>query len=199
MPNLVRVALCAVLLVACTVAALSGWSQAPSHVPAQAEAGTNSAAKPFNVHTAVEAYLAKMPPAQRVRSNAYFEGGYWLFLWDFVVLVLAMWILLRFRLSVRMRNWAERVTRFRWLQAILYWVQFMVVASGLTFPMTVYESYFREHKYGLLNQTLGPWFREQAIGLAVNLVLGAILIVPLFALVRRVGKMRPRNGAEIGV
>ncbi len=188
MPNLVRVALCAVLLVACTVTALSGWSQAPSHVPAQAEAGTNSAAKLFNVHTAVEAYLAKMPPAQRVRSNAYFEGGYWLFLWDFVVLVLAMWILLRFRLSVRMRNWAERVTRFRWLQAILYWVQFMVVASGLTFPMTVYESYFREHKYGLLNQTLGPWFREQAIGLAVNLVLGAILIVPLFALVRRVGK-----------
>ena len=54
--------------------------------------------------------------------------------------------------------------------------------------MTVYEGYIREHKYGLLNQSFGPWFREQAIGLAINVVLGAILIVPLFALVRRLGK-----------
>jgi STE24 endopeptidase len=58
----------------------------------------------------------------------------------------------------------------------------------LIFPLTVYEGYFREHKYGLLNQTFGPWMSEQLIGLAVALVLGAILIVPLFGLVRRLGK-----------
>jgi len=52
----------------------------------------------------------------------------------------------------------------------------------------VYESYFREHKYGLLNQTFGPWMREQLIGLVVGLVLGAILVVPLFGLVRRLGR-----------
>ena len=54
--------------------------------------------------------------------------------------------------------------------------------------MTVYEGYFREHKYGLLNQTFGPWMRDQLVGLAVGLVLGAILIVPLFGLVRRLGE-----------
>ena len=188
MANRMRVALCAVLLVLGTLAALSSQAQAPSQVPAPATGGTNAATKSFDVHAAVQAYLAKMPPSQRARSNAYFEGGYWLLLWDFVVLVLAMWTLLRFRLSVYLRDWAERITRFRWLQAILYWAQFIIVATVLTFPMTLYEGYFREHKYGLLNQTFGPWFREQAIGLGVNLVLGAILIVPLFALVRRRGK-----------
>jgi STE24 endopeptidase len=53
--------------------------------------------------------------------------------------------------------------------------------------MTMYEGYFREHKYGLLNQTFGPWMRDQAVGLAVGLILGAILVVPLFGLVRRLG------------
>ena len=43
----------------------------------------------------------------------------------------------------------------------LYWVQFIVVVTLLTFPMSVYEGYFREHKYGLLNQTFGPWMRDQ--------------------------------------
>jgi STE24 endopeptidase len=54
--------------------------------------------------------------------------------------------------------------------------------------MTLYEGYFREHKYDLLNQTFGPWMRDQLVALAVNIVLGAILVIPLFALVRWLGK-----------
>src|SRR4051812_34363895 len=65
-------------------------SSAPS--PVASPAATTAAAQPFDVHAAVEAYFAKMPASQRARSNAYFEGGYWLLLWDFVVLFLAMWI-----------------------------------------------------------------------------------------------------------
>ena len=144
-------------------------------------------AQPFDVNPAVNAYLAKMPPAQRARSDAYFEGGYWLILWDFLLTIFIMGLLLRFRWSARMRNLAERITRFRPLQTALYWIQFVMVASLLNFPLTVYESYFREHKYGLLNQTFGPWMRDQLVGLAVGVILGAILIVPLFGLVRRLG------------
>lgn len=144
-------------------------------------------AQPFDVNPAVNAYLAKMPPAQRARSDAYFEGGYWLILWDFLLTIFIMGLLLRFRWSARMRNLAERITRFRPLQTALYWIQFVIVASLLNFPLTVYEGYFREHKYGLLNQSFGPWMRDQLVGLAVGVILGAILIVPLFGLVRRLG------------
>jgi len=144
-------------------------------------------AQPFDVNPAVNAYLAKMPPAQRARSDAYFEGGYWLILWDFLLTIFIMGLLLRLGWSARMRNLAERITRFRPLQTALYWIQFVIVASLLNFPLTVYEGYFREHKYGLLNQTFGPWMRDQLVGLAVGVILGAILIVPLFGLVRRLG------------
>jgi STE24 endopeptidase len=166
----------------------SGQTNAPSVSPAPPAA--NSAATPpsFDVKAAVDAYLAKMPPAQRARSDAYFEGGYWLILWDFLMTVVVMWLLLRFRWSARMRNLAERLTRFRPLQTALYWIQFIVLVSLVTFPLSVYEGYFREHKYGLSNQTFGPWMRDQSVMLTVAVVLGAILMVPLFGLVRRLGK-----------
>ncbi len=166
----------------------SGRTAAQPVPVVSAPAKVTPATPSFDVNAAVEAYFAKMPPAERARSNAYFEGGYWLLLWDFLSTVVVLWILLRFRWSAGMRNLAERLTRFKPLQTALYWVQFIFVFSVLTFPMTVYEGYFREHKYGLLNQTFGPWMRDQVVGLAVGLVLGAILIVPLFGLVRRLGK-----------
>ena len=78
----------------------------------------------------MDAYLASVPADQRARSDAYFEGGYWLLLWDFLSTVVVMWILLRFRWSARMRDLAERVTRFKPLQTALYWVQFGLVVCG---------------------------------------------------------------------
>jgi STE24 endopeptidase len=149
---------------------------------------TGQAAPAFDVNAAVETYLAKMPPAERARSNAYFEGGYWLQLWDFLSTVLVMWLLLRFRLSTRMRDFAERITRFRPLQTAIYWVQFIILVTVVTFPLTIYEGYIREHKYGLSNQAFGQWMRDQAVVLGVGIVLGAIFMVLLFGLVRRLGK-----------
>src|SRR6266545_3959010 len=40
---------------------------------------------PFDPAAATAAYLATVPPAARARSDAYFEGGYWLQLWDFLL------------------------------------------------------------------------------------------------------------------
>ena len=150
-------------------------AQTSNPTPA-APSGSAAAAQPFSVKAAVDAYLATVPAAQRARSDAYFEGGYWLQLWDFLSLVLVMWILLRFHWSTRMRDWAERLARFKPVQTALYWVQFAVVVAVLIFPLTVYEGFFREHKYGLSNQSFAQWMRDQVVGLAVTVVLGAILL-----------------------
>ena len=174
----------------CTVLTPIATAQSPGVIPAPTPpvADRHAAAQPLDVRAAVDAYLAKIPPAERARSNAYFEGGYWLLLWDFLSTVVVMWLLLRFRWSMQMRDLAERITRFRPLQTALYWIQFIIVVSVLTFPLAVYEGYFREHEYGLLNQRFGPWMRDQAVMLAISVVLGGMLMVPLFGLVRRLEK-----------
>jgi STE24 endopeptidase len=176
------------LLFAIFTIGANAQSSVPSAAAPVAVAATMQPAQPFDVNAAVNFYLAKMPAAERARSNAYFEGGYWLQLWDFLVIAIVMWLLLRFRWSMRMRDFAERITRFRPLQTALYWIQFILVTSLLTFPLSVYEGYFREHKYDLLNQTFGPWMRDQLVALAVNVVLGSILMILLFGLVRRLGR-----------
>jgi len=139
----------------------------------------------FDIDAATDAYLATIPPAARARSDAYFEGGYWLQLWDFLYGAVVALILLTFRWSAAMRNLAERLTRFKPIQTILYWTQYTVVVAVLGFPLGVYEGFFREHKYGLATQTFGPWMLDQLKELLVGIVLGAILATLLFGVVRR--------------
>ncbi len=149
-------------------------------VPAEAQPSPN-----FNTETATNAYLAQIPADARARSDAYFEGGYWMILWDFLYGSAVLLLLLNLGWSAAMRNLAERVTRFKPVHTIVYWVQYLLVTSILGFPLSVYEDYFREHKYGLATQTFGPWMGDQLKALALNLVLGGILAMLLFGIVRR--------------
>ena len=142
----------------------------------------------FNPQAASDAYIAQIPPAATARSDAYFEGGYWLILWDFLYVIAVSLILLNFRWSAAMRDRAERLTRFKPVQTGLYWLQYLVVTTLLGFPLAIYEGFFREHKYGLATQSLGPWMGDQLKGLLVNAVLGGIIAILLFGVVRRLAR-----------
>jgi len=157
-------------------------NQMPSviQVPAEAQATPH-----FDATAATNAYLAQIPADKTARSDAYFEGGYWMILWDFLYGVVVALLLLNLRWSARMRDLAERVTRFKLVHTFVYWLQYLVLTTILVFPFTVYEEYFREHKYGLATQTFGPWMGDQLKNLGVNLVLGGLLAMLLFGIVRR--------------
>jgi STE24 endopeptidase len=173
------------LIALCSVTAIAQPSDAaemPSviAVPKAAQATEN-----FNVNAATNAYLAEIPAAKMARSDAYFEGGYWMILWDFVYSVAVGLLLLNTGWSAKMRDLAEKITRFKPLQTLLYWTEFLIAFSILTFPLTVYEGYFREHKYGLATQTFGPWLVDQLKGLGVGLLLGGVILMLLFGVFRR--------------
>jgi STE24 endopeptidase len=139
----------------------------------------------FDPETATKAYLAQIPADATARSNAYFEGGYWLLLWDFLVSVIIFILVLGLRWSAAMRNIAERSTRFKPMQTLVYWAQLSIVTFVLSFPMTVYEGYFREHQYGLATQTFGAWMSDQIKALVVSIVLGGVAVMFLVGVVRR--------------
>jgi Zn-dependent protease with chaperone function len=139
----------------------------------------------FDVDAATDAYLDLMPGSAKAHSDAYFEGGYWLILWDFLIGAVIALLLLNLGWSAWMRNLAERITRWKWLQSFIYWVQYLLLTSVLGLPMAVYEGYFRERKYGLATQTFGPWMWDQVKGLSLNLLLGGVFVVALFWVVRK--------------
>jgi len=139
----------------------------------------------FNAEAATNAYLAQIPAEATARSNAYFEGGYWLILWDFLVGAIVLLLLLHLGWSAAMRNFAERIARFKPLQTLIYWTEFSIITFILGFPLTVYESFLRERKYGLATQTFGPWMGDQLKALLVSIVLGGLVVALLFGVVRR--------------
>src|SRR5207249_4397624 len=66
----------------------------------------------FDPAAATLAWLDSVPRNQREKSDAYFEGGYWLILWNFLLAAAISIFLLASRISALLRNLAELITRF---------------------------------------------------------------------------------------
>ena len=129
---------------------------------------------------ATKAWLDTVPADKRARSDAYFEGGYWILLWNFLLSAAISIFLLQSRISARLRDFAEQITRFKWLQVWFYAVPFVLISAILSFPLAIYENFVREHQYGMATQTFGPWFGEQLIALIVALIFLPIVLVALY-------------------
>ncbi len=141
----------------------------------------------FDVERATQAYIDLLTPEQRAKSDAYFEGGYWLQLWGLLYGFAVAAVLLGSGLSRRMRDFAERRSRRPWVQAMLYGLQWMLVGFVLGLPLAIYQGFVREHQYGLATQDFGGWFGDQLKGLLVGLVLVPPILAALYAAVRRMG------------
>jgi STE24 endopeptidase len=147
------------------------------------------AALPLDPVQATQAYLDRIPAAARERSDAYFEGGYWLQLWNLLLGLAVAWWLLATRPAKAVRAWClgeQRATPRRPVtQALLYGAFFVLASWLLTLPLTIWQGFVREHAYGMATQSFGPWFGEQLLALAITLAVGAPLIAALYAVIRR--------------
>ncbi|MFL5303451.1 MAG: M48 family metallopeptidase [Anaeromyxobacteraceae bacterium] len=154
---------------------------------------------PQDVDAATQAYLAQLGAAASARSDAYFEGGYWLLLWHGVEGVVIALILMASGLSARMRDLAERMTRARFLQTMLYAVQYFVLAAVLAFPLSVYDGFYREHRYGLANQGFGGWFGDQLKQLLVTVVLAPVAVALVYLVIRKLPRTWALSAAMVAL
>jgi STE24 endopeptidase len=135
--------------------------------------------------TATRAWLDSVPPDKREKSDAYFEGGYWLILWNFLISAAIALFLLASGISARIRDFAERITRFKAIQVAIYAIAFIILNAILSFPLSAYQGFFREHQYGMATQTFGAWFGDQVKGLIFVLIAMPFLLIILYAVFRR--------------
>ena len=139
----------------------------------------------FDPNAATNAYLATITGDAKAKSDAYFEGGYWLILYDALYAVGVALLLLFTRVASGMRTLSERILPWRWLQTFVFFALFIALTTALTFPYTMYVGFTREHAFGLSNQTFDEWFGEYLVGGAVDLVLGGLFLTILYAIIRR--------------
>src|SRR5205823_3297470 len=139
----------------------------------------------FDPAAATQAWLDTVPADKRAKSDAYFGGGYWLILWNFLLVAAISIFLLASRISARLRDFAERRSRFKAIQISVYAIPYMLLVYVLSFPLNLYEHFYREHQYGLATQSFAPWFGEQLVALGLTLIIGTVLLIVLYAVFRR--------------
>jgi STE24 endopeptidase len=138
----------------------------------------------FDVNAASQMYLDTLTPEQKARSDAYFEGGYWISLGAFIIEIITAWIFLSLGLS----KWIKQTVlkaKGRNIQNLIYILMYLFLAFLMAFPFSIYTGFFREHQYGLSNMTFPEWLSEEMISLALLLVFGSILITSLYVVMRR--------------
>jgi STE24 endopeptidase len=64
---------------------------------------------------------------------------------------------------------------------------FIIAYFVLSLPIAIYAGFWREHEYGLSNLSFPGWMREALIALAVDVVIGSVVLALLFAGIRRAG------------
>ena len=180
------------LLVAACLSCLTGGALAAQsivrdlppglQIPTEAQTGPG-----FDVDKATQAYLDLLSPEQRRLSDQYFEGGYWLQLWDLLWTVAACVLLLVTGMSGWMSQLSQRLSRRKWISTPVYIAQFLIVLFLLELPMSIYTDFLREHQYGLSEQAFGGWIRDQLVITGVSVVIFVPALTLVYAAVRRAG------------
>lgn len=149
---------------------------------AQAQGGLNP---DFDVEQATRAYLGLLQGPARAKSDAYFEGGYWLIAWNAVVSAAVCAVLLFTGWSARMRDWAEARGRWRRLVPALYALPFVVATTLLLLPWTIYVEFLRERQYGLMSQSFGEWGLDTLKSVGIGLVIYPLMAMAIYAAIRK--------------
>ncbi len=175
-----------VFLTLLLLAGLSGpaWGQDEQHQPAR-DAPAQAQAQNQDPEAATQAYLARLSTEDRARSEAYWNGGYGIALLQFIWTLALAALLLFGGWSAKIRDRVEGWSRRRWLQTAFYAIIYGLLIALLSFPLTVYVDFIREHQYGLANQNFGEWFGEQLTQLMVGTLMMTGLVLALYAVIRR--------------
>ena len=177
----------------------SAWLGAAAPPPSVPLTNGRATTGSFDPASATRAWLETVPAEKRAKSDAYFEGGYWLILWNFLLGAAIFLFFLASGVSARLRAFAEKTTRFKALQVALYTIPYVLIVSFLSSPLAIYSEYFREHTYGLATQTFAPWFGEQLISLTVLMVAATLGLTVLYAFFRRAPRTWWLWGTALGI
>jgi STE24 endopeptidase len=98
--------------------------------------------------------------------------------------LLVLWIILRFGLSPKYRDWAEEVSRRPFVQTLVFAPLLLLTMGILGLPSDIYENSVERH-FGLSIQSWGSWFWDWTKGEFLSILLGILLIWALYSIIRK--------------
>jgi STE24 endopeptidase len=146
------------------VIAQAGGAPAASPAPAAAQSAP-----------ATETTEYKLPPDKLAKATALYKLRGKLRIFETVYSLLVLLAILALGVSARYRDWAERVSSKRFVQALVFIPLLMLTITVLGLPLDAYQQSI-SRQYGLSVQGWGSWFGDVIIGTLISLVIFTLLI-----------------------
>jgi Zn-dependent protease with chaperone function len=124
-----------------------------------------------------------LPPDLYKKARQRSRINFHLALIGFVYGLLVLWLILRWRLAPKYRDWAEKFSARPFLQAIVFAPLLLLTLAVLTLPLDIYGEMV-EKQFGISVQGWGSWGWDWIKGEIISLIIGTILIWLLYIVIR---------------
>lgn len=125
-----------------------------------------------------------LPPALYRKAHRLGQVSFWGELIGTLYSWLTLLLILNWRFAPKFRDWAERATRVRFFQALIFAPPLILTISLLTIPLDI-GRHWVSRRFGISIQGWASWFWDWTKQEIVLIVIGAFLTWILYAVIRR--------------
>ena len=117
------------------------------------------------------------------KAVAYSRAGYTLYFLSYILGFLFLFLILRLGIAARFRDIAESASQIHWIQGLVFVPLLLLLVDILDLPVRLYWHQLSLH-YDQSVQGWGSWFWDWAKEEVVSIVIGVVLALILFAVMR---------------
>ena len=139
-----------------------------------------------DVNAETARYIDSLGPAALQKAHDYTIGKEWMLLWGLVVAAIVTWLIVRSGVLDKLQNKLQR--RGLAVRGFVISAIYLIVASVLTLPWTIYADWWREKSYGRTSQPLSDFLFQGGISILISALLGGIFLMLLYLLMRKAGR-----------
>jgi STE24 endopeptidase len=124
-----------------------------------------------------------LPPETYKKARELSQIHFRMALIGFVYGLFILWLVLQLRLAPKYRDWAERISSKRFVQALIFGPLFFITLDVLILPTDIYEHQV-SRRFGISVQSWSSWIWDWAKGQFLGIILGIVLVAILYAVIR---------------
>ena len=141
-----------------------------------------SAAAPSQPKNKITAYT--LPPDLYRKARNRSRIGFASRIIGFFYGLFVLWLILRRKFSARFRDWAEKVSHNRFVQALIFTPLLVITIGVLEIPLDIFDEWILK-LYRISVQPWPSWFADWAKAQLLAIIIGSFLAWLLYAVIRK--------------
>lgn len=125
-----------------------------------------------------------LPPDKLAKSKALYDLRVKMLIVGTIYGLIVLLAILYLGIVARFRDWAEKATKYSFLQALIVVPLFLLLTTVLNLPLDAY-GHSISRQYGLSVQGWGSWFADAGKGFFVSAVIGVVVLWLMIFIIRK--------------